>query len=159
MPDFYDATKLGSGNEMVDRLTNLIAIFENKALDFSKNRADDDDILGDAYEYLMRHFATESGKSKQKKTVDKGWTCDLIPKNLVVERFFLIEKKAIEALEVKSEAIAGQLIEMEEEHSADEGYFAELEKVNKGNVQSRLKEIKDDPDAREEQKVLVFLIK
>src|SRR3954462_4614943 len=64
MPDFNDANKLGSGKEMVDRLTNLIAIFENMALDFSKNRADGDDILGDAYEYLMRHFATESGKSK-----------------------------------------------------------------------------------------------
>jgi type I restriction enzyme M protein len=64
MPDFNDATKLGSGKEMVDRLTNLIAIFENPALDFSKNRAEGDDILGDAYEYLMRHFATESGKSK-----------------------------------------------------------------------------------------------
>ena len=64
MPDFNDATKLGTGKEMVDRLTNLIAIFENQALDFSRNRADGDDILGDAYEYLMRHFATESGKSK-----------------------------------------------------------------------------------------------
>src|SRR5436190_1397717 len=64
MPDFNDPTKLGTGREMVERLTNLIAIFENKALDFSKNRADADDILGDAYEYLMRHFATESGKSK-----------------------------------------------------------------------------------------------
>jgi type I restriction enzyme M protein len=64
MPDFNDVTKLGSGKEMVDRLSNLIAIFENPALDFSKNRAENDDILGDAYEYLMRHFATESGKSK-----------------------------------------------------------------------------------------------
>ncbi len=64
MPDFNDVSKLGSGKEMVDRLTNLIAIFENPALDFSKNRAEGDDILGDAYEYLMRHFATESGKSK-----------------------------------------------------------------------------------------------
>jgi type I restriction enzyme M protein len=63
-PDFNDATKLGSGKEMVDRLTNLIAIFENPALNFSKNYAEGDDILGDAYEYLMRHFATESGKSK-----------------------------------------------------------------------------------------------
>jgi type I restriction enzyme M protein len=63
-PDFNDAAKLGSGKDMVDRLTYLIAIFENPALDFSKNRADGDDILGDAYEYLMRHFATESGKSK-----------------------------------------------------------------------------------------------
>ena len=50
MPDFNDAGKLGSGKEMVERLTNLIAIFENKVLDFSKNRADGDDILGDAYE-------------------------------------------------------------------------------------------------------------
>jgi type I restriction enzyme M protein len=64
MPDFNDPGKLGSGKEMVERLTNLIAIFENKSLDFSKNRAEGDDILGDAYEYLMRHFATESGKSK-----------------------------------------------------------------------------------------------
>jgi type I restriction enzyme M protein len=63
-PDFNDAAKLGDAKEKVDRLTNLIAIFENPALDFSKNRADGDDILGDAYEYLMRHFATESGKSK-----------------------------------------------------------------------------------------------
>jgi type I restriction enzyme M protein len=64
MPDFNDAGKLGSNRDMVDRLTGLISIFENKALDFSRNQADGDDILGDAYEYLMRHFATESGKSK-----------------------------------------------------------------------------------------------
>src|SRR5215213_4585770 len=64
MPDFNDSTKLGDGKEKVEKLTNLIAIFENPALDFSENRADGDDLLGDAYEYLMRHFATESGKSK-----------------------------------------------------------------------------------------------
>ena len=64
LPDFNEDAKLGSGKEKVDRLTDLIAIFEDKALDFSKNRAEGDDILGDAYEYLMRHFATESGKSK-----------------------------------------------------------------------------------------------
>ena len=64
MPDFNDPAKLGDGKEKVERLTNLIAIFENPALGFSQNRADGDDLLGDAYEYLMRHFATESGKSK-----------------------------------------------------------------------------------------------
>jgi type I restriction enzyme M protein len=63
-PDFNDPNKLGDGKEMVDRLTNLVAIFEKKELDFAQNRAEHDDILGDAYEYLMRHFATESGKSK-----------------------------------------------------------------------------------------------
>ena len=63
-PDFNDPNKLGQGNEMVERLTNLINIFARPELDFSQNRAEHDDILGDAYEYLMRHFATESGKSK-----------------------------------------------------------------------------------------------
>jgi len=62
--DFNDDDKLGKGKEMQDRLSNLVAIFENPALDFSTNRAEGDDLLGDAYEYLMRHFATESGKSK-----------------------------------------------------------------------------------------------
>jgi type I restriction enzyme M protein len=62
--DFNDPEKLGRGRDMVERLSNLIAIFENQALDFRGNRAEGDDLLGDAYEYLMRHFATESGKSK-----------------------------------------------------------------------------------------------
>src|SRR5258706_11600975 len=62
--DFNDADKLGKGKEMQDRLSNLVAIFDNPALNFRKNRAEGDDLLGDAYEYLMRHFATESGKSK-----------------------------------------------------------------------------------------------
>ncbi|BDI06171.1 type I restriction-modification system subunit M [Sphaerotilus microaerophilus] len=63
-PDFNDPNKLGQGKEMVDRLTNLVGIFQKPELDFSDHRAEHDDILGDAYEYLMRHFATESGKSK-----------------------------------------------------------------------------------------------
>jgi type I restriction enzyme M protein len=64
LADFNDDDKLGSDKEKVDRLSKLIAIFENPGLNFKNNRAEDDDILGDAYEFLMRHFATESGKSK-----------------------------------------------------------------------------------------------
>ena len=60
--DFNDESRLGAGREMQDRLSRLVAIFEG--LDFRANRAAGDDLLGDAYEYLMRHFATESGKSK-----------------------------------------------------------------------------------------------
>ncbi len=60
--DFNDDSKLGKGKEMVDRLSGLVEIFND--LDLSSNRAEGDDLLGDAYEYLMRHFATESGKSK-----------------------------------------------------------------------------------------------
>lgn len=62
--DFNDVDKLGKGKEMQDRLSNLIAIFQKPSLDFRGNRAEGDDLLGDAYEYLMRHFATQSGKSK-----------------------------------------------------------------------------------------------
>jgi type I restriction enzyme M protein len=61
---FNDSAKLGSGKEMVDKLTKIIAIFQRPELNFENNRVDGDDILGDAYEYLMRLFATESGKSK-----------------------------------------------------------------------------------------------
>ena len=61
---FNDDAKLGRGKEKVDTLTKLIGIFQRPELDFSRNDANDDDIIGDAYEYLMRKFATESGKSK-----------------------------------------------------------------------------------------------
>ena len=60
--DFNDESKLGAGKEMQDRLSKLVAIFNG--LDFRANRIEGDDLLGDAYEYLMRHFATEAGKSK-----------------------------------------------------------------------------------------------
>ena len=61
---FNDEAKLGKGDEMVEKLTGLISIFQRPEFDFSNNKASGDDILGDAYEYLMRNFATESGKSK-----------------------------------------------------------------------------------------------
>lgn len=61
---FNDTEKFGRGAKMVTTLTALINIFSREELNFSRNRADGDDILGDAYEYLMRNFATESGKSK-----------------------------------------------------------------------------------------------
>lgn len=62
--DFNDEGKLGKGKDLVDTLTKLIGIFENPNLNFANNRADGDDILGDAYEYLMMKFSIESGKSK-----------------------------------------------------------------------------------------------
>ena len=62
--DFDDEAKLGKGKDKVETLSKLIAVFQNENIDFSKNRAADDDLIGDAYEYLMKNFATESGKSK-----------------------------------------------------------------------------------------------
>ena len=93
-------------------------------------------------------------ENKQKKMVDKGWTCDLIPKSLVVARFFAKEQAAIAKLEAEMEGVSTQMTELEEEHGGEEGAFSELDKVNKANVTARLKEIKGDKDAREEAAVL-----
>ncbi|GAA8166183.1 type I restriction-modification system subunit M [Helicobacter pylori] len=60
--DFNDNTKLGEGKAMIDTLSNLVKIFADLSL--GAHGALDYDLLGDAYEYLMRHFASESGKSK-----------------------------------------------------------------------------------------------
>lgn len=62
--DFNDENRLGKGRNLVDRVSKLIGVFEDSDLDFGGNRAADDDIMGDAYEYLMRNFAQQSGKSK-----------------------------------------------------------------------------------------------
>lgn len=66
LPDvsFNNPDELGSGKELVDKVSGLIAIFQNPAIDFKNNRASGDDIIGDAYEYFMMKFAQESGKSK-----------------------------------------------------------------------------------------------
>ena len=66
LPDvsFNNREELGSGKELVDRVSGLIGVFQNPAIDFKNNRASGDDIIGDAYEYFMMKFAQESGKSK-----------------------------------------------------------------------------------------------
>ena len=62
--DFADEQKLGKGKDLVETVSRLIGVFQDEDLDFSNNRAADDDLIGDAYEYLMKNFATQSGKSK-----------------------------------------------------------------------------------------------
>jgi type I restriction enzyme M protein len=91
-------------------------------------------------------------ENSKKKMVDKGWTCDLIPKDLVINRYFLAEKEALNQLENKKETLMSQLTEMEEEHGGEDGLFSELDKVNKGNAQKRIKEIlqENDEDLKEE---------
>lgn len=100
--------------------------------------------------------------NKTGKEIDKGWECDLVPKTLVINRYFAAEKKAIEQLEADKETIASQISEMEEEHSGEEGYFADLEKVNRGNVQKRLNQIENEKskkDNTEEIKILKTYLK
>ena len=62
--DFSDESKLGKGKDLIETVSNLIAVFESSGLDFGKNRSEEDDLMGDAYEFLMNNFVIESGKSK-----------------------------------------------------------------------------------------------
>ena len=88
---------------------------------------------------------TKAGKLK-----DKGWTCDLVPKELVVRRFFSDDLELIEGLSAELEEASSRLAELEEEHGGEEGFFAELEKLNKAAVAARIKELRKDPDAADE---------
>jgi type I restriction enzyme M protein len=93
-------------------------------------------------------------KDKKGKEKDKGWACDLVPKSLIVARYFAKEQESIEKLASELESVTPRMTELEEEHSVEEGAFSELDKVNKANVTARLKEIKGDEEAGDEAAVL-----
>ncbi len=91
---------------------------------------------------------------KKGKEKDKGWTCDLIPKPLFVARYYAKEQAKIDQLVAELESVTAKLAELEEEHGSEDGAFADLDKVNKAKVATRLKEIKDDKEAKDEVAVL-----
>ena len=82
-----------------------------------------------------------------------------MPKLLIVARYFAEDQAAINELEAEIESLSSQMTELEEEHGGEEGLYAELEKVNKGNVTARLKEIKGDPEAEDEARALNTWVK
>lgn len=91
---------------------------------------------------------------KKGKEKDKGWACDLIPKSLIVARCYAKEQAALDQLAAELENVSAKLTELEEEHGGEDGALSELDKVNKANVAARLKEIKNDKDAKDEAVVL-----
>ena len=87
----------------------------------------------------------EVKKNKEGKTIketDKGWACDIVPKPLIVNRYFAVQQAAISEQESTLENVTAQMTELEEEHGGEEGAFSELDKINKANVTARLKEMK-----------------
>jgi len=121
-----------------------------------------DTLQDDAYEITADGWVAEpkriveeitSGKKKG-QTKDTGWACDLIPKPYIVARYFAEEQAELDALQAALDSASSRLTELEEEHGGEDGAFAELDKINKGEVAKRLKEIKGDPDSAEEAKVL-----
>jgi len=95
----------------------------------------------------------KTGKKKGQMK-DKGWACDLIPKPYIVARYFAEEQAALDALQAELDTVAAQLTELEEEHSGEDGAFNELDKINKGEVNKRIKEIKGNPEYINDAKVL-----
>jgi REP element-mobilizing transposase RayT len=108
-------------------------------------------IAGDGWKAETTRIIEKDKKGKEK---DKGWTCELIPKALIVARYFAKEQAAIDRLAVDLESVTARLSEMEEEHGGEEGAFASLDTVNKAGVTARLKEIKDDKESKDEVAVL-----
>lgn len=99
---------------------------------------------------------TKKGKGDNAKVVekDKGWACDLVPKQYVVARYFAAEQKAIDEASATLEAASSALAELEEEQSGDESAFSGFDKINAAAVKERIKEIGKDEDASEELAVL-----
>ena len=93
-------------------------------------------------------------KNSKGKEVDKGWACDLVPRQLVIARYFSEEQEAITRLEAGLESLTARITELEEEHGGEEGAFSGLDKVNRASVTARLKEIKGERESKEEADVL-----
>jgi type I restriction enzyme M protein len=95
---------------------------------------------------------------KKGKEKDKGWACDLVPKPLIVARYFAGEQAAIDQLAAELEGVAARLTELEEEHGGEDGILAQFEKLNKASVTARLRELKGlfpiDVEAKDEAAVL-----
>ncbi len=91
---------------------------------------------------------------KVTKEVDKGWACDLLPKPLIVARYFAAEQAAIDQLAADLDATDAQLTELEEEHSGEDAVFSGFDKINKAAVKERLDELDGDREARDEIAVL-----
>jgi type I restriction enzyme M protein len=109
-------------------------------MDYGAKTMEDDcyAIAADGWKAETTRIIQTDSKGKEK---DKGWTCDLVPKELVVARYFPEEQAAIDQLAVELETIAARLAELEEEHSGEDGALSELEKVNRASVAARMKEV------------------
>lgn len=164
-PQLKAFSKDGHPKELIEAIAeSLLDSFKNVPLldaydifqhlmDFWSETMQDDCYLVAADGWVARtaRIVVADKKGKQK---DKGWTCDLVPKQLVVERYFGSELAALETQSATLEATTAGLAELEEEHGAEDGFLGSLDKIAKAEVSARLKEIKGDKDAKDEAVVL-----
>lgn len=60
--DFNDKKMLGDTKERNSTLKHLLEDFSDSRLDLSPSKLTGQDIIGDSYEYLISHFASDAGK-------------------------------------------------------------------------------------------------
>jgi type I restriction enzyme M protein len=138
------------------KLINAYEVYQH-LMDYWAGQMQDDAYLlaADGWKAETRRVLEEvkAGKDKGKQK-DKGWTCDLIPKTLLVSKYFAKEQEALNAKQAELETTQASLTELEEEHAGEEGIFAEFEKINKAEISKRLKEIKGSKGYKEEEGIL-----
>jgi type I restriction enzyme M protein len=93
-------------------------------------------------------------ETKKGKSVDKGWACDLIPKSLIVERYFKTQSDELASLELELVSLESELESFIEEQNLEGGVFFTTEKVNKASANKLLKELKVLPDTDAEVALL-----
>jgi type I restriction enzyme M protein len=91
---------------------------------------------------------------KKGKVKDKGWACDLVPKDLLVAQRFATEQATIEQLRAAIEQASAQCTELEEEHGGDDGVFAQFDKINKQTVAAGLADLRGVAEGRDDADVL-----
>jgi len=114
----------------------------------------DDAYIVAADGWLVQTHRVIDVDKKTKKQKDKGWSCDLVPKALMIKYYFASHQDAINRQQAELEGIQQELLELEEEHGGEDAAFNGFEKINKAEVTARIKEIGTDVDASDELAVL-----
>jgi type I restriction enzyme M protein len=120
-------------------LIDAYAVYQH-LMDYWEQTMQDDCYLIAAEGWTAQTYrVVEVDKKGREK--DKGWACDLVPKALVVSRYFKKEQKKLDALRGQLEVTSANLAELEDEHTSEDGAFSSFERINAAAVKERLREI------------------
>ena len=143
------------------RLIDPYAVYQHLLDYWAGTMQDDAYLIAEDGWKAQTYRVLETRKNKDGtpgKPVDKGWACDLVPKALLVQQHFAAEQAELDRLAAELESTQAAQAELEEEHSGEEAVFGGFDKINDGQVKSRIKEIgcttDNDSDAADELAVL-----
>jgi len=118
----------------------------------------EDTMQDDLYLISLNGWKVSLFYIKNKKGIEtKEWDSELIPKNIIIEKYFKIQKEELDDLESKSENMEQEMQTLEEEHQEEDMFNASKSdsgKIGKTSLDTRIKKIKNNPDHIEELKIL-----